>query len=178
MKSLQKSPFYKGGFRGIFKGLCAGGTGLRAGGAGLCAGGTGLCAGGTGLCARLKTSSRKPDCIGLSGIQTMSPRRRGTRHQMTSLTFHWIPDSHFATSGMTHLALALKSLVFQQPASDPACYLRFFSPLVNSVLCSPLLAIWPNPPLLEPCQTQTSLASSSKRNGCFKIPLKRLSDNS
>jgi hypothetical protein len=27
-----------------------------------------------------------------AGIQTTSPRRRGTRHQMTLLTFHWIPD--------------------------------------------------------------------------------------
>ena len=25
-------------------------------------------------------------------IQTTSPRRRGTRHQMTSLNFYWIPD--------------------------------------------------------------------------------------
>ncbi len=33
-------------------------------------GGAGLCAGGTGLRARLKKSSRKPDFIGLSGIQT------------------------------------------------------------------------------------------------------------
>jgi len=27
-----------------------------------------------------------------AGIQTTSPRRRGTRHQMTLLNFHWIPD--------------------------------------------------------------------------------------
>jgi hypothetical protein len=27
-----------------------------------------------------------------AGIQTTSPRRRGTRYRMMSLNFHWIPD--------------------------------------------------------------------------------------
>jgi hypothetical protein len=36
-----------------------------------------------------------------AGIQTTSPRRRGTRHQVTSLNVLWIPGSRFAPSGMT-----------------------------------------------------------------------------
>ena len=36
----------------------------------------------------------------------------------SKILFFWIPDSRSATSGMTDLFLALKSLVFQQPVSD------------------------------------------------------------
>jgi len=39
-----------------------------------------------------------------------------------------------ADSGMTDLALALNSLVFQQPASDPACHLGFFC-LLSAASC-------------------------------------------
>jgi len=54
-----------------------------------------------------------------------------------------------ADSGMTDLALALNSLVFQQPASDPACHLGFFC-LLSAASCPPtpdfsLYALCPMP---------------------------------
>ncbi len=43
-------------------------------------------------CVAIRHPGQVPQSGTRAGIQTTSPRRRGTRHQMTLLNFHWIPD--------------------------------------------------------------------------------------